>query len=144
MSCTTRFGRAAARTQQNSGRRGSLGLGVEQIGPSALNAQTVLVAADSEQLVGFLSLAEGGYIDFAYLRPSVQGSGIFRRLYLAIEDLARQCGERRLWVHASLTAQPAFSAMGFAVTQRQTVEIGGQSLHRFEMEKRLSQDVRAV
>lgn len=104
-----------------------------------LAPQTVLVATQGEEIVGFMSLAAEGYIDFAYIRPAAQGQGIFRRLYDEIEALAREQGEPRLWVHASLMAQPAFAAMGFVITQPETVAVRGQSLDRFAMEKLLRQ-----
>ena len=84
-----------------------------------------------------MSLAESGYIDLAFIRPSSQGTGIFRKLYESIEKLAMQNGIRRLWVHASLMAQPAFTAMGFSITKKEVVQVGDQSLDRFEMEKRI-------
>ena len=45
--------------------------------------------------------------------------------------------KRRLWVQASLMAQPAFASMGFSVTEEQVVYIGDQSFERAEMEKPL-------
>ena len=102
-----------------------------------LNSQTIFAAEVAGKIDGFMSLAENGYIDFAYIRPSAQGTGMFRRLYQAIENLAMQTGEPRLWVHASLTAQPAFTAIGFLITRKETVEIDGHLLQRFEMEKQL-------
>jgi len=100
-----------------------------------LSSQSIFAAANSSEVVGFMSLADAGYIDFAYIRPSAQGTGVFRRLYESIEKLSQQNGETRLWVHASLMAQPAFAAMGFAITKKEVVQIGDQSLDRFEMEK---------
>lgn len=102
-----------------------------------LNSQSIFAAENSGQINGFMSLAENGYIDFAYIRPSAQGTGLFRHLYQAIEHLAMQTGEPRLWVHASLMAQPAFTAVGFQIIRKETVEIDGQLLQRFEMEKPL-------
>lgn len=102
-----------------------------------LNSQTIFVAEDAGQLFGFMSLAGNGYIDFAFIRPSAQGTGLFRRLYHAIEEIARRTDEYRLWVHASLMAQPAFTAVGFSITENQKVQIGGQFLERFQMEKHL-------
>ncbi len=102
-----------------------------------LDEQTVFVAEDLVQLLGFMSLASEGYIDLAFIRPLAQGTGLFRRLYSEVEDLARKTKQRRLWLHASLNAQTAFSTMGFIVTRRETVEIRGQFLERFEMEKQL-------
>jgi putative acetyltransferase len=85
-----------------------------------------------------MSLAAGGYVDFAYIRPAAQGSGLFRRMYERIEQRARERGDVLLWVHASPMAQPAFAAVGFAVRHSEAVEIGGETLQRFEMEKRLT------
>ncbi len=84
---------------------------------------------------GVVYFGVGHELDFAFIRPSEQRTGIFRRLYESTEKLARQHGERRLWVHASLMAQPAFAAMGFEIVRKETVEIGDQSFERFEMEK---------
>jgi len=103
-----------------------------------LNSQSICVAENSRQVVGFMSLAANGYIDFAYIRPFAQGTGIFRSLFDSIENLALQNGVTRLWVHASLMAQPAFSAMGFTITTKEVVEIDYQSFDRFEMEKQIA------
>ena len=102
-----------------------------------LNSQSIFAAEIYGLINGFMSLAENGYIDFAYIRPSAQGTGMFRGLYQAIEHLAMQTGEPRLWVHASLMAQPAFTAVGFRMIRKETVEISGHLLQRFEMEKQL-------
>lgn len=103
-----------------------------------LNAQTIFVAESAGQIDGFMSLAQNGYIDFAYIRPRAQGTGMFRALFQAIEQLALQISEPRLWVHASLMAQPAFSAVGFQIKETETVELGGQYFQRFVMEKSLT------
>ena len=95
----------------------------------------VLVADNMTTIVGFMSLAENGYIDFAYIRPATQSTGLFRRLFNEVEELAMQLSEKRLWVHASLMAQPAFTAMGFSIVREEVVELGGQSFQRYEMEK---------
>ena len=103
-----------------------------------LDSQTILVAMNSKRVIGFMSLAENGYIDFAYIQPSAQGTGVFRRLYQSIEKLALNNGVARLWVHANLMAQPGFATMGFAITKREVVDVGEQSFARFEMEKRIT------
>lgn len=102
-----------------------------------LSAQTIIVADIDDEILGFVSLAENGYIDLAFIRPKHQGKGVFRCVYDRLEQTARERGERRLWVHASLMAQPAFAAMGFDTVQEQLVELRGQVLRRFEMEKYL-------
>jgi putative acetyltransferase len=99
-----------------------------------LARQSIIVAESADEIVGFMSLADGGYIDFAYIRPSAQGSGLFRLLYAEIEKQSRADGVATLWVHASLMARPAFAAVGFLVVERQVVAIGDERFERFKME----------
>lgn len=103
-----------------------------------LSAQDVVVAEQDGEALGFMSLAVGGYVDFAYVRPGARGTGLFRAMYQRIEERARGKGDRLLWVHASLNARAAFEAMGFAVRTREEVVIGAERLERFEMAKVLS------
>ncbi len=103
-----------------------------------LRGQEIIVAEQGGRAVGFVSLAAGGYVDFAYIRPEARHSGLFRQLLERIAERAIAKGETRLWTHASLTAEPAFERLGFTVRRRERVVIGGQGLDRFEMEKRLT------
>lgn len=100
-----------------------------------LAGQVIAIARDETRFVGFMSLAPEGYIDFAFIRPDAQGSGLFRRLFAMIEDKARSQNEPRLWTHASLMAEPAFAAVGFAVVEHEVVQIGDQRFERAKMEK---------
>lgn len=103
-----------------------------------LDRQEILVAEQEGRAMGFASLAVGGYVDFAYIRPEARHSGLFRQLLSRIVERAIARGEPRLWTHASLMAEPAFEKLGFAVRIREQVTIGGQSLDRCEMEMRLA------
>lgn len=100
-----------------------------------LDQQAIIMARDPSGVVGFMSIAPGGYIDLAFIRPVAQGTGLFRALFNWIETYSLARGDARLWTHASLMAQPAFAAMGFAVVQHETVAIGDVRLDRAEMEK---------
>ena len=102
-----------------------------------LSSQEIVVGESDGQAVGFMSLAAQGYIDLAYIRPQAQHSGLFRRMFQRIEDRALERGDRRLWVHASLMAQPAFAAVGFTTNHSEWVQLGPEQLRRFEMEKPL-------
>jgi putative acetyltransferase len=102
-----------------------------------LQGQEVLVAEQDGRALGFVSLAEGGYVDFAFIRPEAQHSGLFRQLLSRVVERAIQKGLPRLWTHASLMAEPAFAKFGFAVAKRERVRIGDQDLDRCEMEKPL-------
>ena len=101
------------------------------------DAQHVIVAERADEILGFMSIEPGGYIDFAYIRPSAQGSGLFRQLFNAVLAKAQADGETELSTHASLMAQPAFAAMGFGIDFHETVEINGHSLARARMTKTL-------
>lgn len=102
-----------------------------------LGSQDIILAEAEGEVVGFMSLAPGGYIDFAYIRPRAQGTGLFRLMYEQLLQRARENGEPRLWVHASPMAQPAFRALGFDVVREETVFIGDQAFDRSEMELEL-------
>lgn len=102
-----------------------------------LAKQHVILAVLGHEVLGFMSIEPGGYVDFAYIRPSAQGSGLFRRLFAAIMERAAAAGETQLSTHASLMAQPAFAAMGFEIEFHETVEVDGQSLPRAKMVKTL-------
>jgi putative acetyltransferase len=97
----------------------------------------VALAGRTDELVGFLALTPAGYVELAYIRARARGQGIFRCLYDMIEGAACDINLPRLWTHASLTAQPAFRAMGFSVIQHETVGRAGEWLARAEMEKQL-------
>lgn len=102
-----------------------------------LAAQFVVAGFVAGTPVGFMTLRLDGYLDLAYIIPAARGSGMFQRLYARIEPHALSRGIPRLWVHASLMAQPAFANLGFRVVRQEVVERAGQSLARAEMEKLL-------
>ncbi len=102
-----------------------------------LAGQSIILEDMSGHVTGFMSLAPKGYINLVFIRPSAQGTGLFRRLYENIETKARADGVQVLSVHASLMARPAFAAMGFTVTTEETAERNNQMLRRFAMEKSL-------
>ena len=102
-----------------------------------LQQQQIVVAEQDGKAVGFVSLAPGGYVDFAYIRPEAQHTGLFRQLLEQVVDKAIATGESRLWTHASLMAEPAFANLGFTVRKRERVRIGDQDFDRCEMERAL-------
>ena len=105
-----------------------------------LRRQDIIVAEQDGEAVGFASLAEGGYVDFAYIRPEAQHTGLFRQLLSRIAERAVAKREPLLWTHASLMAEPAFAKLGFTVRKRERVRVGDQELDRCEMEKSLATD----
>jgi putative acetyltransferase len=53
-----------------------------------LEGQVIAIARDDARASGFMSLAPESSIDFAYIRPEAQGTGLFRRLFAIIGDIA--------------------------------------------------------
>ena len=102
-----------------------------------LTGKTLILAEHGTRILGFMSIEPGGYVDFAYIRPEGQGSGLFRRLFQEVETRAKAAGETELSTHASLMAQPAFAAMGFEIDFHETVEVDDQQLDRARMAKAL-------
>ena len=93
-----------------------------------LASQDIVVVEQEGKEVGFVSLADRGYLDFAYIRPEAQHTGLFRQLMSRIIERAVTKREPLLWTHASLMAEPAFERLGFTVRQREQVKIGDESL----------------
>lgn len=102
-----------------------------------LAVQEIWVAEAGRDLVGLITLAHGGCIDFAYILSAYRGSGLFQRLYEMLENEARAENVDRLWSHASLMATPALEKRGFRVVRPDPVERDGETLMRFEVEKYL-------
>ena len=105
-----------------------------------LQSQDIIVAEQDGEAVGFVSLAEGGYVDFAFIRPEAQHTGLFRQLLSRIVERAVAKREALLWTHASLMAEPAFAKLGFTIRKRERVRIDNQELDRCEMVKSLVTD----
>ncbi len=102
-----------------------------------LSTQDIAVATSGTLIVGFMSLAEQGYLDFAYLRPQHQGTGIFRSLFKMIYGLAVEQRQVRIWTHASLMAHPAFKAIGFEMLKAESIMLDDQEMDRFLMELKI-------
>lgn len=102
-----------------------------------LAAQYVVIAERDEQPIGFMTLDGPDYLDFAYILPEAQGTGVFRPLLSEIEAEAARRGAREVRVHASLTAAPAFRACGFGDAKPETVTVRGVDLPRYSMRKTL-------
>lgn len=102
-----------------------------------LNAQTTYVAISDNQLIGYMTLADDGYIDLAFVRPDRIGTGVAKALYDAVEAKARELAAVRLYSEASFLAKRFFERQGWSVLKPQTIERHGVKLTNFVMEKQL-------
>ena len=103
-----------------------------------LDGRPPFVAEIDGQIVGFITLADTGYIDWTYTHKDFQGQGIASALYRHLEAEARARQIPTLTVAASLIARPFFEKQGFVVLKENRVERRGQWLTNFSMEKSLT------
>ena len=103
-----------------------------------LDGQLTLIATLSGSPVGFASLANNETIDLLYVHPAAAGQGAGALLADALEKLAGARGAKRLTADVSESALDFFKKRGFAATQRNTVQVGGEWLANTTMEKKLA------
>ncbi|KPF62249.1 GNAT family N-acetyltransferase [Porphyrobacter sp. AAP60] len=100
--------------------------------------RTFLVAVDDDNRpIGYGDLEPDGHIDHLYCRPDMVGTGIGSAIYAALEAAARRAGVSHLFVDASEGARRLFESQGFCVDARNVITIGGVSIHRYRMSKRI-------
>lgn len=96
------------------------------------------IAEVAGRIAGFSDMESDGHVDMLYVHPDFQRCGVARALLRRIEELARGCGLVRLYTEASITARPAFEAMGFSVLVPQIVTVRGERMTNYRMEKKLT------
>lgn len=91
------------------------------------------VVEDDGQIVGFGDMTEDGYIHKLYAHKDYQRQGVARLIFSKWLDFAKTQGLEQLTTEASITAKPAFKAMGFSLMEKQIVERNGVKLINYEM-----------
>ncbi len=104
------------------------------------SAARTYVACLDGTVVGFSDFTDDGLLDMLFVHPEAGGRGVARALVTRILREAAAAGHRRLRVHASLTAKPAFERFGFTVDATRLAEIRGQRLRNFDMSIALPPD----
>jgi putative acetyltransferase len=89
-------------------------------------------------VVGYTDLQENGLIDHFFCHHEYQGRGVGRQLMSHVLNLAKQQGLKRVFSEVSITARPFYEHFGFSVVNEQTIEVRGQTMNNFMMEKRLT------
>lgn len=93
------------------------------------------VAEESGKILGFSQLESDGHIDCFFCHKDYQRCGVGTRLYRAIEAKAIELKINRLFVEVSITALAFFKSRGFGIVKEQQVDVRGQKLTNFVMEK---------
>lgn len=93
------------------------------------------IAELNGKIVGFADLQPDGYIDHFFCHAGYQGIGVGRLLMEHLIDRGRSVGIKRYHSQVSKTARPFYEHFGFSVVKEQQVNINGQLLTNFLMEK---------
>lgn len=102
-----------------------------------LEQETVLGTLEG-RIVGFMSMRNDGYIDLAFVAPSVARRGVGSQIYRLLEAEAEHVGLKRMFTEASLVARPFFEKHGWKQIAAQEVKRKGETLRNFLMEKSLA------
>lgn len=95
----------------------------------------VFVADDDGAIAGFAELEPNGHVDCFYCHHLFQRQGVGRRLYQRLEQEAHSLDLTRLFIEASITAQPFFKQMGFQTLHENQIIRNNVTLTNFSMEK---------
>jgi putative acetyltransferase len=93
------------------------------------------VADDAGIIAGFGELEPNGHIDCFYCHKNYQRCGVGSAIYQTIEAKAIELSLPRLFVEASITAQPFFQRLGFTLVTEQEVSCRGAIFINYRMEK---------
>jgi putative acetyltransferase len=99
--------------------------------------QHFLVAEEGDQIVGFCSFSDDGYLDLFYVHCDHQRRGIASALLGTAEAWAKQNLINLLNTESSKSAHAFFIRQGFTTVKSQTVEIDGIFMDNFIMQKKL-------
>lgn len=83
---------------------------------SDIRGKALYVAQNDEQVIGFGQLnVVTGEVESVYVLPAHAGTGIGARLLQTLEEVARECGLKRLHLDSSLNAVGFYEHAGYTV-----------------------------
>lgn len=86
-------------------------------------------------IVGYTDLQDDGLIDHFFCHYEYQGQGVARALMNHVFSIGLKRGVERYYSEVSVTARPFYEHLGFTLVKEQLIEIRGQKLRNFVMEK---------
>jgi len=93
------------------------------------------VAILDGEIVGYADIQDDGYIDHFFCHWKHQGKGIGKALMQELILTGQKKRIDRFYSHASITAKSFFEHFGFQMVKSQQVEVRGQVLTNYVMEK---------
>ena len=103
-----------------------------------IQEQYFVLAEINNQIVGFSSLAEDGYLDFMFVHKDFQELGIASDLLSEIEHQASEQNNEFIYSDVSITAKGFFEKKGFIVERQQLKKSKKKELVNFRMIKKKS------
>ncbi|MGL1922538.1 MAG: GNAT family N-acetyltransferase [Hyphomicrobiales bacterium] len=103
-----------------------------------LTSQQTFIAEFKNQIIGFMTIDDNGYIDLAFVSPNQIRIGVASMLYAEVEKYAIKHRLNTLTTQASLMAKPFFNKMGWLVVEQQTIIRQNIPIDNFLMEKSLA------
>jgi len=101
-----------------------------------IQEQYFVLAEINNQIVGFSSLAEDGYLDFMFVHKDFQVQGIASALLSEIEHQASEQNNEFIYSDVSITAKGFFEKKGFIVERQQLKKSKKKELINFRMIKK--------
>lgn len=95
------------------------------------------VVVNDERIIGYADLQENGLIDHFFCAHKWQRKGVGSLLMRRIQKEATKKSIETLFSEVSITAKPFYASHGFIVTRSQVLEVRGERLINFRMEKKL-------
>ncbi|TND06512.1 MAG: putative acetyltransferase [Bacteroidetes bacterium] len=102
--------------------------------------QYFIAVMDGEQLAGFASLAENGYLDMFYVSSKHQRMGVGKILMNELLEQALHFDLQKVYSDVSITARPFFEKMGFYLAEQHEKIHKGVSFTNNRMERKLDND----
>lgn len=94
---------------------------------------------EMEQIVGFASISNEGYLHSMFVHKDYQNMGIASKLYEKIEQFARENKIYRISSEVSITAKPFFQRQGFGIEKEQNSQAKNLFLTNYLMYKEIEQ-----
>jgi putative acetyltransferase len=100
-----------------------------------MNGLSPFVAQSNNKIVGYTDLQLSGLIDHFFCHHEYQRKGVGRTLMTHVLSVGKERAIKRYYSEVSITARPFYEYFGFNICKKQEVEIKGQNLTNFVMEK---------
>lgn len=97
------------------------------------------ICQTTRRIAGFGAIVDDkGELRACYIHPDFARQGVGRLIMDALEDIARQAGQTRLWLHGSRNAASFYMACGWEmVEETMHRHHDGQQMACVHMQKRL-------